>query len=44
LIQEQSSKRIVADTPGYGNIFPEAMKSNRRIQGIAAGKDRDFFA
>ena len=35
---------IVADTPGYVNIFPEATKSNRRIQGIAAGKDGDFFA
>jgi hypothetical protein len=43
LIQEQSSKGIVSDAPGYGNIFPEAAKGNRRIQGVTAGKDGDFI-
>jgi hypothetical protein len=43
LIQEQSTKGIIPDTAGYGNILSEATKSNCRVQGVAAGKDSDFI-
>jgi hypothetical protein len=44
LIQQQSSKGIVSNTPGHGNILSQATQGNRCVQGVAAGKDGDSIA